>query len=47
MNHAHIKSGTFGDDLRSEWSDQKCRIYEINGVESPSLDEENAGKIKT
>ena len=36
MNHNAIKSGTFGDDLTSEWRCKKCRIYESNHIESPS-----------
>jgi hypothetical protein len=45
--HTAIKSGTFGEHLTSEWRCQKCRIYEINRIESPNLYEENAGKIQT
>jgi hypothetical protein len=40
--HTAIKSGTFGDYLRSLWFDEKCRIYEINRIESPCLYDENA-----
>ena len=39
MNHTRGKSGTFGDDLTSEWRDEKCRIYESNHYESPSYRE--------
>jgi hypothetical protein len=45
MNHIVIRSGTFGDDLTSLWYNKKCRIYESNRIESPSLYDENAMKI--